>query len=217
MAHNENFIQDCIKQRKDILNNPIFKRFSRKYGFKLLIKSTIAFVIMIFLFTLPFDSKNDFVMILGIILFFVSAATFIIILEAILLVLGIKKAETEVWKKENKEHEIRPYIEVERIHNTNLFNLDEFDKCEYKIFRFIFENDKILIYNKNGILLTDSKIKEIKINDKSYSSISQSINGKIESERIDKKFVKIIFDDNRFITFKNISEELEKKLEQLVY
>jgi len=217
MGHNKNFIQDCIKQREDILNNPIFKKFTIKHGFKVLISSIILFTGGIFLFSLTMESRNDFIAGFGIALFFASFAVLKFFFEGILLILGIKKAETEEWQKENKEQETRQYIEAEKMYNTNLFDLDEFNKCEYKIFRFIFENNTIFIYNKNGILLTNAKIKKIEINDKSYSSVSEDIHKRVSSKRIDKKFVKIIFDDDKFITFKNISEELEKKLEQLVY
>jgi len=219
MSFNKIFVDECVKKREELLKHPKFKKFNRGEAFRSFVFGSIILLILsvIFLFLASSDTKNDFLSFITFVLVIAFLIPLSIFGKSFLLLIGLKKAGTRDYLDWNGMSDDRAYYEVE-IYNTNMFNIDYLDELEYKEFRIVYDDENnSYIYNKNGVILTSSQIKEVQVDDRSYSNVKErGISRTIETKRVAQVYTKVIFEDGKFITLLNVGEDLQRKLEQLI-
>ena len=225
--HNNNFIDECIESRKRLVKSKEFKRFQKSYILKMLLKHTIAIVLVVSLYFIMSITESNIadsdiaslILISLIILMIVALILFILaivkVLYALLLLIGLKKIPTLKYFKSTGELEKRDWYETSSIYNSNIVDIDALRKLEYPCIRIVYDDTNSFLCNPAGTILTDEPIKSVQIDDRSYNELVGS-GRKTRNRRVRQVYTKVVFADGKFITFLNISDEFSRKFEQLM-
>jgi len=225
--HNKNFIDECIESRKRLVKSKEFKRFQKNYVLKMLLKYTIAIVLVVSLYFVMSTTESNIsdsnfaslILISLIVLMIIASILFIVaifkVLYALLILTGIKNISTLKYLKSTKELEKRNWYETSSVYNSNIVDVDALKKLEYPYIRLVYDDSTSFLCNPAGAILTDEPIKSVQIDDRSYNELIGS-GRKTRNKRVRQVYTKVVFADDKFITFLNISDEFSRKFEQLV-
>lgn len=208
---NDNFLEESIQNRKELLKSVKFRIASIKVAIRDIVLSSILLAIIGWMFWI--GQKYDWIIlaVAAVLLFWFPAYT----LGRGFVRLMLLKVPTDEYLHEVGEFDDRTKFLLREPYNTNLFDILQIKKLEYKEFYLVLEDGKSYIYNMNEILLTSSPIVQVTTEDRSYNQAKEKL-GSIKSERIKDTYTKVVFADKRFMTFHNLGSQCSKALERAV-